>query len=1806
MDLPQYLHHHPRYASPSSSSDPPNYPNYPHRNNNNYHHHRHHSPPSPPPLRSQSPSASYKPLPPPPPLPPPRPQRTFSPRPIDSDRPRHRLYFDYRDRSRHYSPRDYDRELHKPYRRDPDGGVGGGARFRPEDSGSGCYDESAYEELLRSGRRYEAYEIQRWGLEREEDLYDPFELDEHDDEADRIVSEKREYYNGSESGRSGSRWKQQIQKKSVLLRLQTPKPRERNYSGYFDSSGSGGEYLGHGRKDAVDEERRGGGGEERGEVQRGGSSPLDLDVSFKSNSLVAKTVGTRDEKRGSGSGSDMDCSESPPAQRIEEVVNVDTLGLVSNKTSSCPEKDTMRLKGVVTSSGMNSLLCSVVTDDAFVKSEVETTAKGKSLHEQGKEVGSGTSQKSSPNVSKKMKVVKKTVVKKTVKKVANPTSQPKDKKVEASLPNVISDEESTVLNSCSKNTGNNSNANLGSSSPEEINPDQNVDTPVKGLVTVSNSNINVTDSIRVATCPLTGVEDVSKSICQSGDSLAVDEVIRKESSETMLVVESDFTSGFLNSDKTHGTMNVKGSEHGAEITSEEPSHQEISVPDVCTVDAVSEQPCSYQLPTSLQNGGVVEELPKPISSVENNMAVSLSSSGETKAVRSKIGGRRTRWDSDEVYVKKDKSITVSNSFGKQPSPECASRSFEICAIEISSNIPKSVGDTKSATPMIQKKRKVKTQLDFSRVSKTIVDPVGVSVRKNALDSAVKDPSHAEVSVSGVQKLDMGSQPGKDGISVSNGKSSVNGFCDTKLSGRSDVEYDTDETSPECSKRRKVSGSCMVLTSAQTNGGPANKSTSYTHESLTHIDVPTHQADKGASSSLGSQCATSNLIPSPEEINVYLEDIMAAVSSDTVAAARDSFANDDEKFEHQGVDSSSVSGGSGIPHTQIPCPLQSRNEDGTEVMIVNNHHLDIVDIDGSHEKDRDVCATNEHIMVQGEAPCTIHSELQSADLGDNSFCKDMELDYLCVKQLPFVPSCLLSVAKDNEVTATNSIDEGMKSVPDTLSDTGTPETSTSITDSHLLICNPSVIKMFDEKVCGDDQKFELKSEVASAGNFFSETKTNLTLDNVTEGHQSVTGKTVPLKLQESKKISHGLHLLSTESALNNQLGQATHKIVPGRPYPTFTTSQKTTSSTHISKPPTWHRNANSSASPLHASTLPPQRQLPQRNGKLESNSYARKGNTLVRRPAPVAAVPQSSQGLNSSVYQLNISGIDGSKKNAGSDSRVDIKNPSSLMRTGKITAPSDRPTAPLPSEVKMYTSAAISLGTPSQVAEPLLSDFFGTKSNPMNCSDMKDAEGSVKDLLATFDPPEHHSDLSVHNADNNQPSDGYYKKCKHQLIRSSLEINGKDTVLPTDNLNSGVQKALKVIPSRTFNKKRSLKAVARTGKKNSLVWTPSGTQSSNNNGSSYAHQKVLPHLFPWKRARSWRTVMQTQASNFNYSSSSTISKKLLLSRMRDTVYTRSTHGFSLRKYKVLSVGGSSLKWSKSIESRSMKVNEEATRAVAEVAKKKREHNGATCTSSGLKIRHSPGKRIFRIGSVQYKMDPSRRTLQRISDDDSSNSAVLNPEKDAKRSYVPRRLVIGNDEYVRIGNGNQLVRDPKKRTRILASERVRWSLHTARQRLAKKRKYCQFFTRFGKCNKDDGKCPYIHDSSKIAVCTKYLNGSCPQGPNCKLHHPKKRTKGKIKKRSREHKNGWGRYFIAKDVRVSEAVTASAKHREQNGNDIFGNDFISINVSDEEAGESNNPPEQTTFYDSDPSDLDLNVLDELIKPISLLEKMKKTNVL
>lgn len=311
-----------------------------------------------------------------------------------------------------------------------------------------------------------------------------------------------------------------------------------------------------------------------------------------------------------------------------------------------------------------------------------------------------------------------------------------------------------------------------------------------------------------------------------------------------------------------------------------------------------------------------------------------------------------------------------------------------------------------------------------------------------------------------------------------------------------------------------------------------------------------------------------------------------------------------------------------------------------------------------------------------------------------------------------------------------------------------------------------------------------------------------------------------------------------------------------------------------------------------------------------------------------------------------------------------------------------------------------------------------------------------------------------------------------------------------------------------------------------------------------------------------------------------------------------------------------------------------------------------------------------------MDSSGKTLHRISDEEPSVSV---PE--AKKSYVPKRLLIGNDEYVRVGNGNKLVRNPKRRVRILASEKVRWSLHTARIRLARKKQYCQFFTRFGKCNKDSGKCPYIHDPSKIAVCSKFLNGSCsdtncklthevipermqdcsyflqgicsnencpyrhvnvnpnasicegflrgycadgnecqkkhtyvcpvfeatgncPKGSNCKLHHPKNRRKGAKRKALSELKNGRGRYFGSPHIHISECITAgSEKPSVKGNNDIFLEgkfvDFISLDGSDEEEQTIDQRSEEKPLCESGPAEMQLDDLDELIKPVRLINR-------
>ncbi|XP_051139200.1 uncharacterized protein LOC127256995 [Andrographis paniculata] len=610
----------------------------------------------------------------------------------------------------------------------------------------------------------------------------------------------------------------------------------------------------------------------------------------------------------------------------------------------------------------------------------------------------------------------------------------------------------------------------------------------------------------------------------------------------------------------------------------------------------------------------------------------------------------------------------------------------------------------------------------------------------------------------------------------------------------------------------------------------------------------------------------------------------------------------------------------------------------------------------------------------------------------------------------------------------------------------------------------------------------------------------------------------VKVMEKSNILCG-KLISNK----NQLTSAAPKLFPSR-QPISSARSRILHSPHVTKSRTWHRTGNSNAAVTEPKVKPGS--LPPSHGTKTTgaigSSYIRKGNSLVRKPSPSrVTVPGCSIVSNSSVYKLTPCIVNLKNTEVSNSKTVDTGAPTQL-RIEPVNMCRTSVELPPSHDSKVLTSTGCNLGESFPLRNSHSPNYVCPKSSesldeavntsvvteyeigPVNNSDSHSAhvdENSRKRIIYVKRRSNQliasscSSDTSTSGVDKPQahpPSDSYFKSKKYQLVRASPEDHErrKDA-----NVNPSIPDSYSIL-NRTSRRRQSGIPKDCRSSKFSLVWKLHDT-SSEKRKKVLGPRKAWPQMFTWKKVAPWRSFIHALGTRVNGSSYSIPSSKLLLSRKRGAIYKRSARGYSVRISKILSVGGASLKWSKSMERNSKKTNEEATRAVAAAEKRKKEEKEAAPVASKTRTIVSR-ERIFRIGSERYRMDPTRRTLHRITDAETESSSVVEkPAKDAKRSYVPRRLFIDNDEYVRIGNGNKLVRDPKKLTRYLASEKVRWSLRTARLRMARKRKYCQFFTRFGKCNKDDGKCPYIHDPSKIAVCTKFLNSSCST-PDCKLTH------------------------------------------------------------------------------------------------------------
>ncbi|XP_030075703.1 zinc finger CCCH domain-containing protein 3 [Microcaecilia unicolor] len=123
----------------------------------------------------------------------------------------------------------------------------------------------------------------------------------------------------------------------------------------------------------------------------------------------------------------------------------------------------------------------------------------------------------------------------------------------------------------------------------------------------------------------------------------------------------------------------------------------------------------------------------------------------------------------------------------------------------------------------------------------------------------------------------------------------------------------------------------------------------------------------------------------------------------------------------------------------------------------------------------------------------------------------------------------------------------------------------------------------------------------------------------------------------------------------------------------------------------------------------------------------------------------------------------------------------------------------------------------------------------------------------------------------------------------------------------------------------------------------------------------------------------------------------------------------------------------------------------------------------------------IGGVMYRVSATKL---------SKTSSNPNKSSDLGNRSLSR---AGRLDYSAYCPGYSVPNCPSKSTtpsRYIASRAVQRSLaiiRQAKQKKEKKKEYCMYYNRFGKCNRGEA-CPFIHDPEKVAVCTRFLRGTC----------------------------------------------------------------------------------------------------------------------
>uniref|UniRef100_A0A803L767 Uncharacterized protein n=1 Tax=Chenopodium quinoa TaxID=63459 RepID=A0A803L767_CHEQI len=603
------------------------------------------------------------------------------------------------------------------------------------------------------------------------------------------------------------------------------------------------------------------------------------------------------------------------------------------------------------------------------------------------------------------------------------------------------------------------------------------------------------------------------------------------------------------------------------------------------------------------------------------------------------------------------------------------------------------------------------------------------------------------------------------------------------------------------------------------------------------------------------------------------------------------------------------------------------------------------------------ATNER---ESNLQCLPVDHTRDADQGSLAMNLDCDADIALNSNPSSLSGCLQSRAESTHGGVTSNFD-----VLDTPSYSGLTEACSLLpSSSDTSIASPVIHVTSGEKLCKDDNKsskpFTKQSSITSQANLLPESlkKSSKLGISATSGVQPYAQKGVSMSSKQGK---------TTISSSNFMIRQ--RKNVLNRSEASPSTSHLSAvinpskSQTFPVKPRTWHRTSNLTSNiPVKKPSMgipPPPRALSGKAVKVQDTSYIRKGNSLVRNPVSGAAT-SGSLAVGAPIDRPRPNKTDKIRKTVGSVMIESTGLPDGLVKGGR-NAPIDMPkTPPLPCSSKTSDNDAVysgqctsslhvdhSEGTDNEEAlkspDVPLNSFMDPETavninleDPVILSD-GDLLGSNSEKMIYIKHKSNQliaalksSQSSLLNIDKGTATSSdinYFKRRKNQLLRASSDGNIQQmAVVNTDNSKSLSQRAFHASSGRSFTKRLSNKVKST---KFSLVWKLDESKSCGKGVDSMRSRRLLSHLLPWKRATYW-------------------SRKLLSSKKRGAVYVRSSRGFSLRRSKVISLSGTSLKWSKSMEKRSKKVGEEAAKAVAAMNSVQKFGSSRTSSKAGRLI------------------------------------------------------------------------------------------------------------------------------------------------------------------------------------------------------------------------------------------------------------------